>query len=576
MKKAVAILVLAVLLLSPTLALASDISGAKFSGVVTVTENSSAETNIATVMTVNTTALQAQGFINATANNTAIQSSSGADIAFMPGYTPGGNPWCLFVPSIGANSQVNDILYTKGVTGGKIAWFPDAAGGTILDDATIEPSDNFSLELKGCINTSTTGNLSTKGSDFTLTVSAPGVITAAVNSPVISRSQTAEDTDLSIYAGAIVRAGQRIDGFSGIINQVAIKMLKTGAPTGTIYIRIRRVSDDAILATMGTKDITTVTAAAVEYTFSDTNLNVVTATDIRVLVEFGGGDTSNRLKIRYRNADVAAGEQGTTYVAGYTDQAWDAYYKLYSPVSVSATGQTSGEKTLRVWADGADLHISIDGAEADNTTTVAVPGNADDWIIGSALTLYIESFDFYKGGNHNCHIEWEYTAGDFIDSTGKGNDLTPTYRGASSSATVSAVLATFAPVAESKAPAYALSEAPAFFTTAPWLSGTFTANITGATYPGHDVIVAIALGGETPEQFLTYILVIILVIAIGLACAWFLATYGRGDTVLVLAIVIFAMLCIGVPLHVVDVWQIYFFVIMAWGIRELEKDSRGI
>jgi len=68
----------------------------------------------------------------------------------------------------------------------------------------------------------------------------------------------------------------------------------------------------------------------------------------------------------------------------------------------------------------------------------------------------------------------------------------------------------------------------------------------------------------------------VFILCIGLACAYFLARYARGDTTLALAIIIFCMLCIGVVLRVTDVWQVYFFVIIAWGIRELEKDSRGI
>jgi len=172
-------------------------------------------------------------------------------------------------------------------------------------------------------------------------------------------------------------------------------------------------------------------------------------------------------------------------------------------------------------------------------------------------------------------IGWEYGT-TFTDLTGNSNNATPSFRTATSDIDVTAELTSFRPVTEARAPAYAISDAPAFITTVPSVNGTFTSgNITG-TWPGHDVIVAIAIGGETPQQFVFYILSVVFILSIALACAYFLAKYARGDTTLALAIIIFCMLCIGVVLRVTDVWQVYFFVIIAWGIRELEKDSRGI
>ncbi|KKL23621.1 hypothetical protein LCGC14_2423560, partial [marine sediment metagenome] len=139
-----AALLLAIILI-PTIALASDISNALFFGNIVISNNGTATGNISTNMTLNTDNLIADDFLNASANNTVIRNASGADVKFSPGF--GGNPWALWVPQIGANAFLTNILYTANSTGGEIRYFPTADGMTISDAAGMEPSDNFSLSL---------------------------------------------------------------------------------------------------------------------------------------------------------------------------------------------------------------------------------------------------------------------------------------------------------------------------------------------------------------------------------------------------------------------------------------------
>jgi len=91
-------------------------------------------------------------YLNATANNTVMRNSSGADVPFMPGYTDA-NLWSMWVPSIGANSYLTYILYTANSTGGLIRYFPGAGGMTTTDNASLELSDNFTIEQKGWVDT---------------------------------------------------------------------------------------------------------------------------------------------------------------------------------------------------------------------------------------------------------------------------------------------------------------------------------------------------------------------------------------------------------------------------------------
>lgn len=151
-------LLLCVVIGGSIIAYASDISDADFYGVVTVSNNSStANYCIATTITgVNTSAFIAGDFLNSSANDCAIQFP-GSDVPFMPGYA--NNPWVLWVPAIGGNGNIFDILYTKGVTGGEIYYFPGNNGANVSDDTSLELSNSGNLSFSAYMDTtSASGN----------------------------------------------------------------------------------------------------------------------------------------------------------------------------------------------------------------------------------------------------------------------------------------------------------------------------------------------------------------------------------------------------------------------------------
>lgn len=136
--------------------LASDISNAKYYGVIVATNNSTAATVVSTnVSGLNTTEMIAQGWLNSSANNCAIRNSSGADVPFMPGY--GTNPWDLFITSIGNYSQLSYTFYTDNATGGTLAYFPTPTGMSVNDTALMEPSSNFTDSFTGYIDMTQVG-----------------------------------------------------------------------------------------------------------------------------------------------------------------------------------------------------------------------------------------------------------------------------------------------------------------------------------------------------------------------------------------------------------------------------------
>jgi len=75
-------LVLLMLLATPVIVRASDITSALFFGNIVISNNGTATGNISTNMTLNTDNLIADDFLNASANNTVIRNASEADVIF--------------------------------------------------------------------------------------------------------------------------------------------------------------------------------------------------------------------------------------------------------------------------------------------------------------------------------------------------------------------------------------------------------------------------------------------------------------------------------------------------------------
>ena len=145
------LILLLALLASPIAVLASDLSGAQYYGTIIVSNNGTATTNVAVNCTISTQALIDGGYLNSSANNCVVRSSSGAELPFMPSVNAS-YPWCVWVPSIGQDAHLSDILYTANSTGGEIRYFP-GDNMTTVDSGTLELSANFTVEQKGWVDT---------------------------------------------------------------------------------------------------------------------------------------------------------------------------------------------------------------------------------------------------------------------------------------------------------------------------------------------------------------------------------------------------------------------------------------
>jgi len=155
LKGILVLVLLLALLASPVAVFASDVTGSNFYGLIQVSNNGTAVTNVATTCNISTTSLMNGGYLNSSANNCAIQSSAGTDLPFQPSVNAS-YPWGLWVPALGADSIKTDILYAANSTGGKIRYFPGAGGMSTVDDPSLELGDNFTITQSGWVDTSYT------------------------------------------------------------------------------------------------------------------------------------------------------------------------------------------------------------------------------------------------------------------------------------------------------------------------------------------------------------------------------------------------------------------------------------
>jgi len=110
------------------------------------------------------------------------------------------------------------------------------------------------------------------------------------------------------------RAGQRINNIpaGAVVSQVSLYMDKLGTPTGIGSCVVRKVSDDSIVGTIGTVDVSTLPATPANPTwvlFNTTSIKIPTKGDYRIVFEWDtvGGDNSNYPRVRYNNTSTISG-----------------------------------------------------------------------------------------------------------------------------------------------------------------------------------------------------------------------------------------------------------------------------
>jgi len=207
----------------------------------------------------------------------------------------------------------------------------------------------------------------------------PGDAVASGNvSNVAVLSQTVQSSISMLYAGATTREAQKIKLTEYWISGVSFYLCVTGAPTGTVYIRIRRVSDDTIIAesSMLAGSLTT-TYAWYDFYFANT---VQIDEDCRYCAEFSGGSSTDYVEVGYNNVDTVDGVESYYDTTGWNEA-------------------PSNDCTIKIWK------ASIPNVIDDDTLTIWLgPTALDDW-----LEIDVGTLTAIAG----CRIFWDTCPSDY-------------------------------------------------------------------------------------------------------------------------------------------------------------------
>jgi len=153
--------------------------------------------------------------------------------------------------------------------------------------------------------------------------------------------------------GRTTRAGQRIIVENKTVCKVSVKLKKVGSPSGTIYMRIRNLSNGIIATSPDTVSASSLTTTATWKHFSFwCPLNQ----EVRICVEYESGTTTNYVKVIFLNEDV---------IVGYTT----SYHTYWGWIPISGSDLTTviyeGEMLAPVLAVklGGNLAVMLTGSD---------------------------------------------------------------------------------------------------------------------------------------------------------------------------------------------------------------------
>ena len=391
---------------------------------ISVTESNGTDYDmLAMNVTMDIDHLADNGFINEDGLDVRITNSQGGQLPFMLAEDK-----LMFASAI-EGDKTTGLQMTTGNSPLDSTAIVVGNGGyaTVSDAANLELGDDFEIEfLDAYIDTANDLDLIDKDDAFRIYTDDTGTVNAEIYGSSTSIEQTAQFGDRDLYSGSRTRQAQRLDSFAkSRITQVSFSLRKQGSPTGTAYVRVRRVSDDGIVGTLGTLDVSTLTTSFAWKDFT-TEVYNPTAQDLRFTVEYDGGSSFNRLEAQY-DYDKCTGEE-SYYTGSWTDDAtYDMTVKIYwVPVTTVATTISSGEYDISAWADTTDFGLDIDGSNVDSVALggFSVPDNANDYVIAN-----IPYYDSYTHTTSSA-LRITYQPDDIISGTTLVNETNPgTYDG---------------------------------------------------------------------------------------------------------------------------------------------------
>ncbi|MBA7654306.1 hypothetical protein ES703_62183 [subsurface metagenome] len=130
-----------------------------------------------------------------------------------------------------------------------------------------------------------------------------------------------------LRSGSYVRAGQRLTISDRTVSKLAFYLYKKGSPTGNVTFTIRKVSDDSLINSKVWGDAADIPGSVTleEVTFVTPEL---VNEEVRICVEFSGGNIANEIGFYGETSDVKGGEYFEWYTTSWAKPAeWDLAYR---------------------------------------------------------------------------------------------------------------------------------------------------------------------------------------------------------------------------------------------------------
>jgi len=358
------------LVLAGIILLATPVLAYLYRAPVAITENASTSYDMLPVLwDQNNTWLANNGFMNSTANDTRVQTLGGANKSHLVA----DNKTLTAIP-VPADSQTN-LYFTTGESEASAMDIITGDGGyvTITDDASLELGDNFTIEVDGWIDTSAGmvgENLVYKSTAFRTYVSASENITAAILEPDTnwvsptafndpgsdwSDETNAYDDDTGTYASNTEASGGWSDW---------IELTCTAVTADRVRFYASGTSDQGIVSLQ----------TEIEAYYSSSwnavyNGNYTASTWAEKVL--GGTYSVSEVRFKFRVTPGGSPSNDTNKL----HEVDIGKVVDVETVSVTATGVSSGEHTVKTTADGTFLGIGVDQS------------NSDSWPISADLTL---------------------------------------------------------------------------------------------------------------------------------------------------------------------------------------------
>jgi hypothetical protein len=199
------------------------------------------------------------------------------------------------------------------------------------DWSTWSASDTVTTEGNHTIIARATDNAgNTKDTTITVTVAFSGGGGTTYTSIY---SVAGANNYAKIYTGSIKRAGELMHKTATLnsvligqpVKRVNVILKKSGNPTGTINIVVRKVTGDSIIHTFGTIDASTLTTIDKTFTLEAASSYTLAAND-RILVEWDGtSSTTDQVWVKKSDSSTSGGfdadnTKWTQYVTSYSNQ----------------------------------------------------------------------------------------------------------------------------------------------------------------------------------------------------------------------------------------------------------------